>query len=137
MTDHTPSNTTYRLLKFFSRQPIQISRFIAQSLAGLVNLLKLSKTSNTIRLNLQISLPELSSEQHEKIIPQAIRNELTSYFEFFSIWGSSNEKNIGRIKQVFGEKYFHQAMDEKIDFILMRMSHLCILKSTMFYQNIL
>ena len=110
MTDHTPSNTTYRLLKFFSRQPIQMSRFIAQSLAGLVNLLKLSKTSNTIRLNLQIALPELSTEQHEKIIPQAIRNELTSYFEFFSIWGASNKQNISRIHTIHGENLLQDAL---------------------------
>ncbi len=57
MTDHTPTDTTYRLLKFLSRQPIQISRFIARMLAGLVNFLKMSKTSDTIRLNLQIALP--------------------------------------------------------------------------------
>ena len=82
MTDTTPPNATYRLLKFVSRQPIQISRFIARALAGLVNLLQLSKTSDTIRLNLQIALPELTSEQHEQIIQHAIRNELTSYFEF-------------------------------------------------------
>ena len=110
MTDHTSTNTTYRLLKFLSRQPIQISRFIARSLAGLVNLLKMSKTSDTIRLNLQIALPELTAEQHEKIIPQAIRNELTSYFEFFSIWGADNNKNIARIHSITGEQLLKDAL---------------------------
>ena len=110
MTDHTSTNTTYRLLKFISRQPIQISRFIARSLAGLVNLLKISKTSDTIRLNLQIALPELTAEQHEKIIPQAIRNELTSYFEFFSIWGADNNKNIARIHSITGEQLLKDAL---------------------------
>jgi KDO2-lipid IV(A) lauroyltransferase len=110
MTDTTPPNATYRLLKFVSRQPIQISRFIARTLAGLVNLLKLSKTSDTIRLNLQIALPELTSEQHEQIIQRAIRNELTSYFEFFSIWGASNKKNISRIDSITGEKLLQDAL---------------------------
>ncbi|TCB61020.1 lysophospholipid acyltransferase family protein [Acinetobacter terrae] len=110
MTDTTPPNATYRLLKFVSRQPIQISRFIARALAGLVNLLQLSKTSDTIRLNLQIALPELTSEQHEQIIQHAIRNELTSYFEFFSIWGASNKKNIARIDSITGEKLLQDAL---------------------------
>jgi KDO2-lipid IV(A) lauroyltransferase len=110
MTDTTPPNATYRLLKFVSRQPIQISRFIARALAGLVNLLQLSKTSDTIRLNLQIALPELTSEQHEQIIQHAIRNELTSYFEFFSIWGASNKKNISRIDSITGEKLLQDAL---------------------------
>ncbi|TCB51123.1 lipid A biosynthesis acyltransferase [Acinetobacter sp. ANC 4779] len=110
MTDHTPTDTTYRLLKFLSRQPIQISRFIARMLAGLVNFLKMSKTSNTIRLNLQIALPELTAEQHEKIIPKAIHNELTSYFEFFSIWGADNKKNIARIHSISGEHILQDAL---------------------------
>ncbi|NNG75720.1 lysophospholipid acyltransferase family protein [Acinetobacter sp. ANC 4277] len=110
MTDTTPPNATYRLLKFVSRQPIQISRFIARALAGLVNLLKLSKTSDTIRLNLQIALPELTAEQHEKIIPKAIHNELTSYFEFFSIWGADNKKNITRIHSITGEQLLKDAL---------------------------
>lgn len=110
MTDTTPPNATYRLLKFVSRQPIQISRFIARALAGLVNLLKLSKTSDTIRLNLQIALPELTSEQHEQIIQRAIRNELTSYFEFFSIWGADNKKNIARIHSITGEQLLKDAL---------------------------
>ncbi|MGE8559676.1 MAG: lysophospholipid acyltransferase family protein [Acinetobacter sp.] len=110
MTDHTPTDTTYRLLKFISRQPIQISRFIARMLAGLVNFLKMSKTSDTIRLNLQIALPELTAAQHEKIIPKAIHNELTSYFEFFSIWGADNHKNIARIHSISGEKLLQDAV---------------------------
>ena len=110
MTDHTPTDTTYRLLKFLSRQPIQISRFIARMLAGLVNFLKMSKTSDTIRLNLQIALPELTAAQHEEIIPKAIHNELTSYFEFFSIWGADNHKNIARIHSINGEQILQEAL---------------------------
>lgn len=118
MTDHTSPNTAYRLLKFVSRQPIQISRFIARGLAGLVNVLKISKTSATIRLNLQITLPELSVDRHEHIIQQAIRNELTSYFEFFSIWGSDNIKNIARIHSVQGEQLLLDAIDTKQGLVL-------------------
>ena len=110
MTDHTQSNTTYRLLNFLSRQPIQISRFIARSLASFINLLKISKTSDTIRLNLKIALPELTAQQHEQIIPQAIRNELTSYFEFFSIWGASNDQNLARIHSINGEQQLQDAL---------------------------
>ncbi|WP_248785719.1 hypothetical protein, partial [Escherichia coli] len=92
--------------------------WIAQALAGLVNILKISKTSNTIRLNLEVSLPELSKEQREQITRAAIRNELMSYFEFFSIWGSSNEKNLSRIHQVHGQDIFQQALAENKGLVL-------------------
>lgn len=118
MTEQNSQNTTYRLLKFISRQPIQFSRFIAKMLAGLVNTLKISKTSETIRLNLKLALPELSDEKREQITAQAIRNELMSYFEFFSIWGSSNEKNLSRIHKIYGEQHFHDALAENKGLIL-------------------
>ncbi len=106
----TKQNSTYRLLNFVSRQPIQLSRFVAKMLAGLVNHLKLSKTSQTIRLNLQIALPHLTDAERERICRAAIRNELCSYFEFFSIWGSSNEKNISRIHQIHGQDILDAAL---------------------------
>ena len=110
MTELNKNDPTAFLLKFISRQPLQFSRFIARGLAGLVNLLKVSQTSKTIRLNLQIALPELSHEERERITQQAIRNELTSYFEFFSIWGSDNQKNVARIEQVIGDHYLKDAI---------------------------
>ena len=78
MTDKNSQDTTYHLLKFISRQPIQISKFIAKGLAGLVNIFKISKTSATIQRNLKIALPTLSDEEREQLTKQAIRNELTS-----------------------------------------------------------
>ena len=92
MTEPAPTTALSRLLNFVSRQPLTVARFFAKSLAFLVNTLRLSKTSQTIQLNLQIALPELSSQQRQQITQQAIRNELTSYFEFFHIRGSSNQK---------------------------------------------
>jgi len=118
MTDKTSKTMTDRLLQFVSRQPIQISRMIARSLAGLVNVLKISKTSQTIRLNLEIALPELSDSHREQITQQAIRNELTSYFEFFSIWGSESQKNISRIHSITGEQYLHDALAEQKGVVL-------------------
>lgn len=110
MTDKNSQDTTYHLLKFISRQPIQISKFIAKGLAGLVNIFKISKTSATIQRNLKIALPELSDEEREQLTKQAIRNELMSYFEFFSIWGASTEKNIQRIHSIHGAEYLHDAL---------------------------
>ena len=92
MTTSDSRSLMYRLLNFISRQPIQLSRLFARMLASLVNGLKLTKTSKTIQLNLKITLPYLNDEQRHDIIRNAIRNELMSYMEFFSIWGSSNEK---------------------------------------------
>ncbi|KAB1858032.1 lysophospholipid acyltransferase family protein [Acinetobacter tandoii] len=118
MTDKTSKTMTDRVLQFVSRQPIQISRMIARSLASLVNVLKISKTSQTIRLNLEIALPELTDQQRELITQHAIRNELISYFEFFSIWGSENQKNISRIHSITGEQYLHDALAEKKGVVL-------------------
>lgn len=111
MTEKQKSTTT-RLLHFFGRQPILFSRFYARILAGIVNLLHVSKTSKTIRLNIEICLPHLNKQQREHITRTAIRNELQSYMEFFSIWGSSTEKNISRIRQIHGEHFVHEALAE-------------------------
>ena len=106
----TKQNSTYRLLNLVSRQPIQLSRFVAKMLAGLVNHLKISKTSNTIRLNLNIAFPDLPEAEREQICRTAIQNELCSYFEFFSIWGASNEKNISRIHNIYGKEILDEAL---------------------------
>ncbi|WP_130802127.1 lysophospholipid acyltransferase family protein [Acinetobacter ihumii] len=118
MTTSDSPSLNYRILKFISRQPIQFSRFMARMLAGLVNALKITKTSRTIQLNLKIALPYLAEAERDRIVQQAIRNELTSYFEFFSVWGTSNEKNIARIDQVIGEQYFHDSLAEQKGLVL-------------------
>ncbi|MEG0343489.1 MAG: lysophospholipid acyltransferase family protein [Acinetobacter sp.] len=102
--------TITRLLNFFSRQPIPIARFIGRLLATVVNVLHISKTSETIRLNIGICFPELDKSQRELITRHAIRNEIQSYMEFFTIWGSAAQKNIARIHQIQGEHYFHDAI---------------------------
>ncbi len=112
------SNTTRRLLHFFSRRSILFSRLFARVLAAIVNLLHITKTSQTIRLNIEICLHQLNHEQREYVTRTAIRNELQSYMEFFSIWGSSNEKNIARIAKVEGEHYLHAALAEAKGLVL-------------------
>ena len=109
MTEKQKTSTT-RLLNFFSRQPILFSRFYARILAGIVNILHVSKTSRTIRLNIEICLPTLSKQERERITRATIRNELQSYMEFFTIWGSSTQKNLSRIRKVHGEHQFHDAL---------------------------
>ena len=118
MTKAQEQNSTYRLLRFVSKQPIKFARFFAKGLAGLVNLLKISKNNDALRLNLKIALPELSDGQRDVIAKQAARNELTTYFEFFSIWGSSNQKNIVRIQKVYGEHLLHEALAAKKGLVL-------------------
>jgi KDO2-lipid IV(A) lauroyltransferase len=118
MTERSAQNSAYGLLKFISRQPLSISRWIARLLALVVNIFKVSKTSAVIRLNLQISLPELSAQERERITRLAIRNELMSYFEFFSIWGSSNQKNINRIHHVSGKILLEEALAQKKGVVL-------------------
>jgi len=106
------NTTTTRLLNFFSRLPIPIARFIARLLASLINLLHITKTSETIRLNIEICFPHLDKQQREAITRHAIRNELQSYMEFFTIWGASNQTNIDRIHHIEGEHFFHNAIAE-------------------------
>lgn len=113
------NSTTTKLLNFFSRRPIRFSRFFARALAVVINTLKITKTSQNMSLNVDICLPHLNQTQKHMIVQAAVRNELQSYMEFFSIWGSSNEQNIGRVKQVFGAEYFHQAMNENKGIILL------------------
>lgn len=113
MTISQSKSLFYYLLIFISNQPIYVLRIFSRFLAKLVNLLKISKTSQTIRLNLNITFPELSKTEREKIIQKAIHNEMTSYFEFFNIWGASSEKNLSRISNIYGENLLIQALEKK------------------------
>lgn len=113
------NSTTTKLLNFFSRRPIRFSRFFARTLAVVINTLKITKTSQNMSLNVDICLPHLNQTQKHMIVQAAVRNELQSYMEFFSIWGSSNEQNIGRVKQVFGAEHFHQALNGNKGIILL------------------
>ncbi len=118
MTRPDSKSMNYQLLKTFSRLPIQFGRSIARILAGLVNTLKITRTSKSIELNLRIALPHLTPQQRIAITEKAVRNELTSYFEFLSIWGSSNQENIARIHRIEGEQYFLDALAEKKGVVL-------------------
>lgn len=118
MTEKTTSTVT-RLLNFFSRRPIRFARFFAKILSSLVSFLHLSKSPKAIRLNLEICLPHLSHEHKELLVREAISNEMQSYMEFFSIWGSSTAKNVARIRRVEGEQYFHEAIAEKKGIVLL------------------
>lgn len=118
MTHSRTISSNYRLIKLLSRQPIQLGRFLARLVAGLVNTFQLSKLSKIIRLNIKIAFPDMEPQQRQLLTKHAIQNELTSYFEFLSIWGASNQKNIQRIDTVQGEHYLHEALAEKKGVVL-------------------
>lgn len=118
MTQPKTTSSNYRLIKLISRQPIQLGRFFARLVATLVNTFPLSKLSKIIRLNIQIAFPEMEQQQRQQLTKQAIQNELTSYFEFLSIWGSTNEKNIKSIHRIQGEHNFYEAVAEKKGLVL-------------------
>ena len=101
----TKQNSTYRLLNLVSRQPIQLSRFVAKMLAGLVNHLKISKTSNTICLNLNIAFPDLPEAERERICRTAFKMNCVHILEFLVFWGASNEK-ISAVFTIFMAKKF-------------------------------
>lgn len=92
MTQSKANRRNYALIKLISRQPIKLGRLVAGLVAGLVTRLPLSKISKIIRLNIKIALPNLTETEYQQLSARAIRNELTAYFEFLSIWGSANEK---------------------------------------------
>lgn len=108
----------YRLLSLVSRLPMPMLQSMAKGIAALVNQFKLSKTAQFVHLNLKIALPELTSEQQETLIQQAIRNEVMSYFEFFRIWGAKKEENLKRLHHVYGAELFQKALDEKKGVVL-------------------
>ncbi|MBJ8481424.1 MULTISPECIES: lysophospholipid acyltransferase family protein [Acinetobacter] len=118
MTHSRTITSNYRLIKLLSRQPIQLGRFLARMVAGLVNTFQLSKLSKIISLNIQIAFPDMDQQQRQQLTKKAIRNELTSYFEFLSIWGASNQKNIQRIQKIHGEHYLHEALADKKGVVL-------------------
>ncbi|WP_277560401.1 lysophospholipid acyltransferase family protein [Acinetobacter beijerinckii] len=118
MTQSKANRRNYALIKLISRQPIKLGRLVAGLVAGLVTRLPLSKISKIIRLNIKIALPNLTETEYQQLSAHAIRNELTAYFEFLSIWGASNEKNIKRVQTVVGEQYLHDALAEQKGLVL-------------------
>lgn len=118
MTQSKANRRNYALIKLISRQPIKLGRLVAGLVAGLVTRLPLSKISKIIRLNIKIALPNLTETEYQQLSARAIRNELTAYFEFLSIWGSANEKNIKRVQTVVGEQYLHDALAEQKGLVL-------------------
>ena len=118
MTQSKANRRNYALIKLISRQPIKLGRLVAGLVAGLVTRLPLSKISKIIRLNIKITLPNLTETEYQQLSARAIRNELTAYFEFLSIWGSANEKNIKRVQTVVGEQYLHDALAEQKGLVL-------------------
>ena len=116
-TSHSNS-LNYKLLKLAGRQPIQILRFFARVLARLIHHLPISNTTHSIAMNLEIALPELSEKQREQITRRAAKNEMLSYFEFLSIWGSNHQKNLDRLHNIHGEAYFHQALKANTGLIM-------------------
>lgn len=118
MTQSKANRRNYALIKLISRQPIKLGRLVAGLVAGLVTRLPLSKISKIIRLNIKIALPNLTETEYQHLSARAIRNELTAYFEFLSIWGASNEKNIKRVQTVVGEQYLHDALAEQKGLVL-------------------
>ena len=113
MSESNSKSTVARLLYFFSRRSLTVSRLFARFLSTLINLLHLTKTSKIIRLNLEIAFPNLNQHEREKITRAAINNEVMSYMEFFHIWGAKTEDNIKSIHKIHGEKLLHQALAEK------------------------
>lgn len=92
MTQSKANRRNYALIKLISRQPIKLGRLVAGLVAGLVTRLPLSKISKIIRLNIKIALPNLTETEYQQLSAHAIRNELTAYFEFLSIWGLAMKK---------------------------------------------
>lgn len=113
------SSFTYKFLTFISKQPLQLTRGLAGLLAIVANYTRVAKTAKAADLNIQIALPNINKAERNLIVKKAVKNELTSYFEFFNVWGSSNEKNISRIHKIEGEHYFHDAIAKQKGLILL------------------
>ena len=115
---HDSAHSTYRLIQLLSRLPLKFGQTLARWVASLIYHFSLSKLSKIISLNVKIALPHLAENEQRHIIKHAIQNEMTSYFEFVSIWGSSAQKNIQRIQKIYGEELFHAALAENKGLVL-------------------
>lgn len=107
------SNHLTHFMALVSKLPLPLLQSLGSSFARLFYLTSKAKILHCAKLNLQIALADLSEQQHLELSKQATINELQSYFEFLSIWGSSTQKNLSRIHSVTGEQYFLQALAEK------------------------
>ncbi|MBF7687504.1 lysophospholipid acyltransferase family protein [Acinetobacter rathckeae] len=100
----------YRMLNFISKQPLRLTRVFARLLALITYRTSLAKVAQVVSLNIHIALSERTAQEKQDIIKKAIQHELTSYFEFFNVWGASNEKNLQRIHHIEGQHLFKDAL---------------------------
>lgn len=110
MQQHRARSFYCILIQYLSRLPLGVMRILGRSLARLLYATTQAKTIQHVHLNMAIALPHLDQNIREQLAKQAILNEVTSYFEFFHIWGSSTQKNLSRVHHIEGEKYFHDAI---------------------------
>ena len=100
------------LLTVISKLPLHFLQSFSGFIAYFICHINQAQTIKNAQLNLKIALPQLSEDEFQKIHLQATKNEIKSYCEFLSIWGSSPEKNLSRIQNIVGEHHLHQAISD-------------------------
>ena len=107
------SNGLAWLVRLFHYTPLKLLQLLAVMIANILSIMPSFKTIQTIRLNIEIALADISAPEREHVTQQAIKNELCSYFEFFHVWSNNNQQNLALIHQVHGHERLKQALAEE------------------------
>lgn len=106
------------LIQTVSKMPLAFLQSFGALVALVFYHFSQAKTLKCAELNLKIALPDLSESELEYIRKQSAINEVKSYCEFISIWGTNNTKNIKRIHRIVGEEYLNAAITNKKGLVL-------------------
>ncbi len=99
----------YILLKVIALLPLSILQLIASFISLILNSFN-SSLKRISSINLRIAYPELSVEDHAKLVKKSVKSQCFTYIEFIKCWGMSPEYSLSLLKNIQGEQVFTDAL---------------------------
>ena len=99
----------YILLKVIALLPLSILQLIASFISLILNSFN-SSLKRISSINLKIAYPELSVENHVKLVKKSVKSQCFTYIEFIKCWGMSPEYSLSLLKNIQGEQVFTDAL---------------------------
>lgn len=99
----------YILLKVIALLPLSILQLIASFISLILNRFN-SSMKRISAINIKIAYPELSIEDHAKLVKKSLKSQCLTYIEFIKCWGMSPEYSLSLLKNIQGEHFFTDAL---------------------------
>ena len=99
----------YYFLKLFSKLSLACIQSFAKMLGSFLYTSN-SSAKKTTSQNLKIAYPELSIDEHEKLLKANLKHQCMTYAESIKVWGSSTDFALQQIKTIHKSEIFFNAI---------------------------